>query len=52
MSLIFLRINTAVGKKPEKYQIIIPKDLRETVLQHCHDSIVGGHFGMWKTLEK
>ena len=40
------------GKKPEKYQIIIPKDLRETVLQHCHDFIVGGHFGMRKTLGK
>ena len=40
------------GKKPEKYQIIVPKYLRETVLQHCHDSIVGGHFGMRKTLEK
>ena len=40
------------GKKPEKYQIIIPKDLRETVLQHCHDSIIGGHFGVRKTLEK
>ena len=40
------------GKKPEKYQIIVPRDLRKTVLQHCHDSIVGGHFGMQKTLEK
>ena len=40
------------GKKPEKYQIIVPRDLRKTVLQHCHDSIVGGHFGMRKTLEK
>ena len=40
------------GKKPEKYQIIVPKYLREIVLQHCHDSIVGGHFGMRKTLEK
>ncbi|MCG8032936.1 MAG: DDE-type integrase/transposase/recombinase, partial [Candidatus Thiodiazotropha taylori] len=40
------------GKKPEKYQVIIPKRLRETALQHCHDSIIGGHFGMRKTLEK
>ena len=40
------------GKKPEKYQIIIPKDLRETVLQYCHDSVIGGHFGVRKTLEK
>ena len=40
------------GKKPEKYQIIVPRDLRKTVLQHCHDSIIGGHFGMRKTLEK
>ena len=40
------------GKKPQKYQIIILKDLRETVLQHCHDSIVGDHFGKQKTLKK
>ena len=40
------------GKKPEKYQIIVPRDLRITVLQHCHDSIVGGHYGMRKTLGK
>ena len=40
------------GKKPERYQIIIPKDFRETVLQYCHDSIIGGHFGVRKTLEK
>ena len=39
-------------KKPEKYQIIVPRDLRKTVLQHCHESIVGGHFGMRKTLEE
>ena len=39
-------------KKPERYQIIIPKSLRETVLEQCHDSIIGGHFGIRKTLEK
>ena len=40
------------AKKPEKYQITIPKDLVETVLQHCHDTIIGGHFGVLKTSEK
>ena len=40
------------GKKPERYQIIIPKSLRETVLEQCHDSLIGGHFGIRKTLEK
>ena len=28
------------------------KDLRETVLHHFHDTIIGGHFGVLKTLEK
>ena len=41
-----------VAKKPEKYQIIIPKGLTEIVLQQCHDSVIGGHLGVRKTLEK
>ena len=40
------------AKKPDKYQVIISKDLRETVLQNCHDTVIGGHFGVRKTLEK
>ena len=40
------------GKKPEKYQIIIPKDLRETALQNCHNTKIGRHFGVRKTLKK
>ena len=40
------------GKKPERYQIIIPNSLRETVLEQCHDSVISGHFGIRKTLEK
>ena len=39
-------------KKPEKYQIIVPRDLRKTLLQNCHDSIIGGHYGIRKTLGK
>ena len=40
------------GQKPNRYQILVPRDLRVTVLQHCHDSSVGGHFGLKKTLGK
>ena len=40
------------AKKPDKYQIIIPKGLREIVLQQCHITVIGGHFGVRKTLEK
>ncbi|MCG7879381.1 MAG: RNase H-like domain-containing protein, partial [Candidatus Thiodiazotropha endolucinida] len=40
------------GNKPKSYQFIVPQTLRKTVLQHCHDSIVGGHFGVRKTLGK
>ena len=36
------------GHKPNRYQILLPRDLRVTVLQHCHDSSVGGHFGLKK----
>ena len=32
------------GKKHERYQIIIPRSLRETDLEQCHDSIIGGHY--------
>ena len=38
-------------QKPERYQIIIPKGMRETMLQKCHDPIAGDHFGIQKTLE-
>ena len=27
-------------QKPGKYQMLVPKHLRETVLEHCHDSII------------
>lgn len=39
-------------KNTDRYPIIIQTGLRETVLKQCHDSIIGGHFGFRKTLEK
>ena len=38
-------------QKPERYQIIVPKGMRETMLQKYHDPIAGDHFGIQKTLE-
>ena len=33
-----------------KVQILIPRDLRETVLKECHASPMAGHLGRSKTL--
>ena len=33
-------------------QLIIPKSLRDTVLQQSHDNVTSGHFGISKTLTK
>ena len=30
--------------------LVVPQELKEEVLQHCHDSKFGGHFGRDKTL--
>ena len=40
------------GLKPNRYQILVTRDLRVTVLQHCHALAVGGHYGVRKTLRK
>ena len=34
------------------WQLVVPKALRKTVLEQLHDSPVGGHFGVAKTLAK
>lgn len=32
--------------------LIVPKNLREEVLKHCHDTITSGHLGIGKTLAR
>ena len=34
------------------WQLVVPKALQKTVLEQLHDSPVGGHFGVAKTLPK
>ena len=35
-----------------KLQLLVPKVLRKTIQQHCHDNLFGGHLGVAKTLGK
>ncbi len=39
-------------KKPVQIQLLVPKVLRQEVLQHCHNVMLGGHMGVAKTLGK
>ncbi|KAK7884629.1 hypothetical protein WMY93_027752 [Mugilogobius chulae] len=36
----------------EKWQIVVPKTLRDTVLKTCHGTTGAGHFGVSKTLRR
>ena len=35
-----------------RLQLVVPKDLRKTILKHLHDNITSGHFGITKTLQR
>lgn len=35
-----------------KWLLVVPKDLKESVLLYCHDNILAGHMGMDKTKER
>ena len=48
----YLCRNCFEGKKPERYQIVFPRCLRETVLEQCDDSIIGGNFWNSEDLRK
>lgn len=36
----------------DKWKLVIPKEKRQEVLYECHDSPLGGHLGMYKTVSK
>ena len=40
------------GDDKQDSQIMVPKQLREHVMKLSHDSIMGGHLGVNKTLER
>lgn len=41
-----------ISNNSEELKICLPRNLRQVVLWHLHDSRVGGHMGIKKTLEK
>lgn len=41
-----------ISNNSEELKICLPRKLRQVVLWHLHDSRVGGHMGIKKTLEK
>jgi hypothetical protein len=43
------RIFFAKSGKPERLQLLVPKSLRNEVLQKCHTGMNGGHLGIKKT---
>ena len=36
----------------ETLQLLVPRCLRQEILQNCHNSVYGAHFGVHKTIEK
>ena len=33
-------------------QVVVPEQLRKQVMELAHDSIMGGHLGIWKTVDR
>ena len=49
---ILYRLWEEINGNDVTLQLIIPKSLRDTVLQQSHDNVTSGHFGISKTLAK
>ena len=49
---VLYRKSIAEDNDGEVLQIIVPQKLRSEVLQHAHDTLTGGHFGVQRTLQK
>lgn len=47
---IFKRVS--LGLRDPRWVKVIPKNLRKTVLDECHDSPLAGHFGVHKTYHR
>jgi len=41
-----------MGLINSQWNRVIPKELRKAVLNECHDSLLGGHFGITKTFNR
>ena len=49
--VIYMTYHSENEKGKDRNQLLIPRVLRKEVLEMCHNSIYGGHFGMSKTCQ-
>jgi hypothetical protein len=47
-----LRSGVPSGSPDEDWKLVIPKELRQAVLQENHDAATAGHFGYFKTQKR
>ncbi len=50
--MIYNKLYPDDNKQPVHEQLIVPKVLRQQVLQQCHKTVLGGHLSVTKTISK